>query len=164
MTATIVNTKTLENGLVAVYSALALQAREDGSDYRIVSETHPDYIIIKDIVYDLHDGELPNDWRYQIIYGLAQSFLEYSEGQPTPWGMDEFMDVIPEISRNLTDSHTGDLLEWAKIGSRLYFEDDCIDPDNSEPLDIGSLLQRRQREAIEITAYGLLRLVEDLLT
>ena len=164
MTATIVNTKTIENGLVAVYSALVLQTREDGSNYRIVSELHPDYLVVKEIIYDLHDGELSNDWRYQIIYDLAQNLLEYSEGQPEPWGMDEFMEAIPEVSRSLTVANTKELLEWAKIGHRLYFEDGWFDPSTAEPLDIGELLQRRQREEIESTAYGLLRLVEELLT
>lgn len=161
MTQTTVNTKTLENGLISVYSALVLDSRADGSSYRRISEIHPDGETVREIVRDLHCGELPNDWRYETIYDLAQRFLEYSEGQPEAWGLDQFMEVVPEVSHALVEENYGELLEWAKIGSRLEFEEPII---RGSFRGIGGLLQNRQREEIEAMAYNLLRLVGDELT
>lgn len=160
-----VNTKTLANGLISVYTALTLNTRADGSSYRMISETHPDREAVLSIVYDLHEGELPNDWRYEIVYSLATTFLEYSDGSDPedcePWGMSEYMDLVPCIADGLVDAGKGDLLEWAKIGSRTEFWDafeSILTP------DIVSVLQARQKEEIQMMGYNLLRLVEEQLT
>jgi hypothetical protein len=165
VTTATVNTKTLANGLISVYTALTLNTRADGSSYRMISETHPDREAVLSIVYDLHDDELPNDWRYETIYRLATSLLEYSDGSDPedcePWGMAEYMDLVPCIAAGLVDGGKGDLLEWAKIGSRTEFWDafeSILAP------DVVGLLQTRQREEIQLMGYNLLTLVEEQLT
>lgn len=163
MTQATVNTKTLANGLIAVYSAMTLSTRADGSSFRAISEMHPDCEDVRSIVHDLHEGELPNDWRYETIYSLANMLLEYQDGIDAPeiaWGYDEFMEFVPGIAADLVDVATGDLLEWAKIGSRIAFWDEPI----RETSDIIELLQLRQREEIEMMGYNLLKLVEEKFT
>jgi len=158
-----VNTKTLANGLISVYSALTLNTRADGSNFRAISETHPDSEAVRSIMYDLHEGELPNDWRYETIYSLANMLLEYQDGLDAPsiaWGYGEFMEFVPEVAADLVDVFAGDLLEWAKIGSRIEF----WDAPTRGTSDIVELLQMRQREEIEIMGYNLLRLVEEKFT
>lgn len=161
VTTATVNTKTLANGLISVYSALTLNTRADGSNYRMISETHPDREAVVSIVYDLHEGELPNDWRYETIYNLANMLLEYQDGSDVSidWGYSEFMEFVPELAADLVDVFAGDLLEWAKIGSRIEF----WDAPTRGTSDIIELLQMRQREEIEIMGYNLLRLVEEQL-
>lgn len=165
MTQATVNTKTLANGLISVYTALTLNTRADGSNYRMISDTHPDRETVLSIVYDLHEGELPNDWRYETIYRLANELLEYSDGSELggqlAWGLAEYMEFVPAIARGLVDAGKGDLLEWAKIGSRTEFWDafgSVLDP------NIIDLLQSRQKEEIETMGYNLLTLVQELLT
>jgi hypothetical protein len=164
VTTATVNTKTLANGLISVYTALTLNTRADGSSYRMISETHPDREAVLSIVYDLHEGELPNDWRYETIYSLATSLLEYSDGSDPedcePWGMAEYTDLVPCVAAGLVDEGKGDLLEWAKIGSRTEF----WDAPTHGASDVIELLQMRQQEEIEMMGYNLLRLVEEQLT
>lgn len=160
MTAT-VKTKTAENGLIAVYTALTLNTRADGTSYRAVSELHPDHEVVRGIVYELHDGELPNDWRYDMIYSLAASLVEYSEGQSEEWTIEDYNEYIPELASNLSDDATGVLLEWAKIGSRIGFYDEPI---GTTATGIVDLLKMRQKEEIEMMGYNLLFLIGEKLT
>jgi len=160
MTAT-VKTKTVENGLIAVYTALKLNTREDGSNYRAVSELHPDREVVREIVRELHDGELPNDWRFETVYNLAASLVECSEGQSEEWGVEDYYDYILQLAHNFSDDATGSLLEWAKIGSRIEFDDEL---QGITGMTILELLKLRQEEEIALMGYNLLSLVENKLT
>ena len=144
---------TIEDGLVAITAALVLNTRNDGSSYRSVSDKHPYSEDIRETVRELHDGELPNDWRYDMVYFIAQGMLEYSECTEKSWTIDQYEETISEISYGLSDDFNGDLLEWAQIGSRLEFQD----PEIVAPTtNICDLLKARQREEIETMAYTLL--------
>ena len=144
---------TIEDGLVAITAALVLNTKNDGSSYRSVSDKHPHSEDIRKIVRELHDGELPNDWRYDTVYFIAHGMLEYSECTEKGWTIDQYQEVIPEVAYGLSDDLNGDLLEWAQIGSRLEFQD----PEIVAPTtNIYNLLKVRQREEIESMAYTLL--------
>ena len=151
---------TIEDGLIAVTAALVLNARGDGSSYRSISEMHPHSETIREMVRELHDGELPNDWRYDIIYFIAQGLLEYSEGAESGWDIDHYQEVVSEVSYSLTDDWSADLLEWAKVGSRLEFQDEEIVAPST---DIHQLLRARQREEIETMAYSLLQMISEVI-
>jgi hypothetical protein len=152
---------TVENGLIAVYSALKLNTRADGSEYRAVSDMHPDADTVREIVRELHDEELPNDWRYEITYHLAAGLVECSEGQGNNWEAEEYQDYIAQLAENLSDDCSGDLLEWAKIGQRLEFDNEL---NGITGLSIEELLKLRQEEEITLMGYKLLSLVEEHLT
>lgn len=158
---TTVKTKTIENGLIAVYTALKLNKREDGTNYRSVSDFHPDREVVLEIMHALHEDELPNDWRFDMAYYLASELLEYSEGQSEEWSVEDYLEFVPELAHNFSDDATSDLLEWAKLGSRIEFWDQ---PECAGELSITELLKARQKEEIAMMGYSLLSLVEDKLT
>ena len=161
MTTPTVKTKTVENGLIAVYTALTLNLRPDGTNYRAVSELHPDREVVQEIVRELHEEEIPNDWRYQMTYDLAASLAECSEGQSEEWDVEDYYDYILDLARNFSDDGTGDLLEWVKTGSRIEFDDAL---QGAIGMSIVELLKLRQEEEIALMGYSLLALVKEKLT
>ncbi|MGA0200799.1 MAG: hypothetical protein ACO3NK_17080 [Prochlorotrichaceae cyanobacterium] len=149
---------TIEQNLTDLCAALVRETRDDGSNFLRISDKHPRADELRDIVRQLHFGEFPNDWRYETIYDLAQKLLEYSEPSAETWDADDYTDVMPEIVDSLADSWCTDLLEWAKVGSRLDFDD----PESiQESTDIAALLEERQREEIFNMGYTLVALLED---
>lgn len=141
----------LESGLQVLASALVLNAREDGSTYRTVSDALPDWVRrnLLEVIWDAHNEELPNDWRYEMVHRLADAFLMYSQPQPQPWALEDFADAIGEIADACTDISTSALLGWlADHPGRCCFGDPetaCSDIDGS---DIADLARRRQTEEI----------------
>ena len=59
----------------------------------------------QDFVRELHDYELPNDWRYTIITDLLQNFVnEYEQ--------DQLEDCLSEIVDSLVDVYNVDRARW----------------------------------------------------
>ena len=95
----------------------------------------------QDFVRELHDDELPNNWRYTIITDLLQNFVnEYEQ--------DKLEDCLSEIADSLVDVYNVDRARWlADDVSR-----GCIDLKNlniDEPnMTIFDLIRQMQYEVI----------------
>ena len=95
----------------------------------------------QDFVRELHDDELPNNWRYTIITDLLQNFVnEYEQ--------DKLEDCLSEIADSLVDVYNVDRARWlADNVSR-----GCIDLKNlniDEPnMTIFDLIGQAQYEVI----------------
>ena len=96
----------------------------------------------QDFVKELHDDELPNNWRYTIITDLLQNFVnEYEQ--------DNLEDYLSEIADSLVDVYNIDLIEWLKgdimRGSFLEIRELNIDQPN---MTIFDLIRQMQYEVI----------------
>jgi len=79
--------------------------------------THDDDSLT-DFIRELHDGELPNDWRYDTIHWIASAIA--SEPADTDWD-----DIPHQYADNLTDQSTSYLFQWyADVPSRTTYLDD----------------------------------------
>ena len=103
----------------------------------------------QDFVRELHDDELPNNWRYTIITDLLQNFVnEYEQ--------DKLEDCLSEIADSLVDVYNVDRARWlADDVSR-----GCINLKNlniDEPnMTIFDLIGQAQHEAIYSMGYQIL--------
>ena len=103
----------------------------------------------QDFVRELHDDELPNNWRYTIITDLLQNFVnEYEQ--------DQLEDSLSEIADSLVDVYNVDRARWlADDVSR-----GCIDLKNlniDEPnMTIFDLIGQAQYELIYSMGYQIL--------
>ena len=71
---------------------------------------------------ELHDDELPNDWRYETIVSILDALMDV-EGLADHEDHD---DLVQGISDNITDIYNGALLQWyADIPSRVAYIDDA---------------------------------------
>ena len=76
--------------------------------YYSIKDDHPDKDQIQtDLIYPLHDEELPNDWRYSIIYYLLSDFVDCEDRNETE-------DRVHEIVDGLVDVYNSDLLKWVQ--------------------------------------------------
>jgi len=162
-TAPIPTVHSIEAGLTLLASSLVLATRTDGTEYRMLREDCPLHDDLADVVRSAHDGELPNDWRYDMVYTLAHALLEYSQPSPTPWTLEDFRDVIGEVAELRTDTGTHALLIWlADNVSRCHFDDVETWVNDADGSDIAYLASRRQREAIATMAHAILQGLADL--
>ena len=99
----------------------------------------------QDFVRELHDDELPNNWRYEIITDLLQNFVnEYDQ--------DDLEDVLHEITDSLVDVYNTDRAKWlADDVSR-----GCIEIDTTNKTSIFELIGIAQYEAIYSMGYQIL--------
>ena len=99
----------------------------------------------QDFVRELHDDELPNNWRYEIITDLLQNFVnEYDQ--------DDLEDVLHEITDSLVDVYNTDRAKWlADDVSR-----GCIEIDTTNKTSIFELIGIAQYKAIYSMGYQIL--------
>ena len=95
----------------------------------------------QDFVKELHDDEMPNDWRYRIITDLLQNFVnEYDQ--------DDLENYLNEITDSLVDIYNSDRAKWLADDINRG----CIDLKNlnmDEPnMTIFDLIGQAQYEAI----------------
>ena len=147
----------LEAGLTLLASSLVLATRTDGTEYRILREDCPMHDDLRAIIRDAHNGEMPNDWRFGMVYNLCHALLDYSQPQTCAVTVDDYRDCIGEISGTRVEEGTHALLTWLAGNLNRYHFDEpeiyCADADGS---DIADLAQRRQREEIEWMAHAIL--------
>ena len=147
----------LEAGLTLLAANLVLATRTDGTEYRILREDCPMHDDLRAIIRDAHNGEMPNDWRFGMVYDLCQAFLDYSQPQACAVTADEFRDCIGEIAALRVDISTHALLVWLSDNvSRCHFDDKGAWSSDDLGSDIGGLAQRRQQEEIEWMAHAIL--------
>jgi len=93
-------------------------------------------------VRKLHQDELPNNWRYEVITDLLQNFCNEYDSE-------NLEDVLPEIVDSLVDIYNYDLVEWLKgdimRGSFRELRELNIDNPNMTVFD---LIRQLQYEAI----------------
>lgn len=99
-------------------SAFILDHREDGSEFwRFTDEARQSVDDLATFVYELHDEELPNDWRYQKIVEICEAIAEYDSD--TDWH-----NASHEIADSLVSIFNAELAAWiAENGSRLGYCD-----------------------------------------
>ena len=95
----------------------------------------------QDFVKELHDDEMPNDWRYRIITDLLQNFVnEYDQ--------DDLENYLNEITDSLVDIYNSDRTKWLADDINRG----CIDLKNlniDQPnMTIFDLIGQAQYEAI----------------
>ena len=103
----------------------------------------------QEFVRELHDDEMPNNWRYRIITDLLQNFVnEYEQ--------DDLKKYLHEITDSLVDIYNSDRAKWLADDINRG----CIDLKNlnmDEPnMTIFDLIGQAQYEAIYSMGYQIL--------
>lgn len=115
-------------------SAFELRTREDGSEFWALTpeaRQTPDDLAI--FIGELHDGELPNDWRYRKIVEILDAIVETSKYNEDPCWSDE----APAIADQLTCIYTAELAAWiGENGNRASYHDEameegCVSPSST---------------------------------
>ena len=120
--------------------------------YYSIKDDHPDKEHIRqDLIYPLHDDELPNDWRYSIIYYLLSDFVDCEDRNETE-------DRIHEIVDGLVDVYNADRIKWVQEDlNRGYVESEFTTGKES----IFELIGLAQYEVINQMAYQLLDYIDE---
>jgi hypothetical protein len=87
--------------------------RDDGTSFVSLRDDRPDWL--QQAVYDAHDDEMPNDWRYAMCERIVSA-------------IDDGVTGVDELVDSLVDTWTADRLAWLSdnIG-RVSYVDDAID-------------------------------------
>jgi hypothetical protein len=109
--------------------------RSDGSRYWTLKDTAPEWA--GDVVRALHHGELPNDWRYEVIVHQADEFFQaLCEGRDADGACDA-INTEPEV-------YSGKLLAWLQDNlDRVNQEEDL-----SPTADVFELISQAQRSCL----------------
>lgn len=129
-------TTTKKDSLKKFYDAFII---EPSGHIELKEESKKDY---QSFVRELHQEELPNNWRYEVITDLLQNFCN-------EYDTENLEDVLPEIVDSLVDIYNYDLVEWLKgnimRGSFRELRELNIDSPN---MTIFDLIRQLQYEAI----------------
>jgi len=91
--------------------------RTDGSTYYTLTNDAPDWL--REVVYEMHDDEGPNDWRYETA---AYLWDQLADRDPS-----ELDDAIHEVSDGLVDVYTSGLTAWLHdVPSRVQYLSDYL--------------------------------------
>ena len=135
-----------------VSSLFERATRADGSTY-IVLTTTPETEWLRDAVYAAHDGELPNDWRFQICAHIVELLEDgYSA------------DMHSELADSLVDVYTANLFAWlAADQSRTAYCDEAWSDDLASASDHGivGLISAGQYLAISAMVDILAQAIEE---
>ena len=138
--------------------SLTRQTREDKSEYVCLWDNQfKDNL--QEIIRECHNGEFPNDWRYEIVDSIIDSLYEHFITYNNDPDLDDFRDRSYEIVDNLVDISNYNLAKWlSDNNSRGYFEDDCFSNNNG---GIHEQIRSRQYEEIDFIMNMLLANLED---
>ena len=135
--------------------SLTRDKRQDGSEYVCLWDNQfKDNL--QEIIRECHNGEFPNDWRYEmvdsIIDSLYEHFIIYNNDS-------DCRDYEYEIVDNLVDISNYNLTKWlSDNNSRGYFEDDCFSDNKG---GIHDQIRSRQYEEISFIMNMILANLED---
>ena len=77
---------------------------------------------LKAFIRELHDDELPNDWRYEMIVRILDEIIEISRYNDNP----EWSDESSAIADRLTCIYNAELAAWfADCPARFQYHDDA---------------------------------------
>ena len=137
-------------------AAFTQDERDDGSTFWCYTEQarqSPDDLAIW--IGELHDGELPNDWRYETIVNICEALMDDDLSNADPG------ELSVGIANNLTDIYNHSLFQWyADSPSRVdYIEEAVSEGLIDSNADTIARLIVGQSQCIEGMAY---RIVERL--
>ena len=118
-----IKTKTFKENLETLYNSLERRERElnkvSNQSYYCLKDDLENKEEIQRFIELLHNGELPNDWRYDIIHSLLDSLLNNYEVN----NEDEAYEHIDIISDSLVNVYNYGLAKWlCEDVSRGYFD------------------------------------------
>ena len=125
----------------ALWQCLCHGTREDGSRYVTLSDGDH-WSEIRDDLMELcreaHNGELPNDWRWETIYSIVDDLNSDGWDDDTPY----------DLATRYLDVYTSDLLTWVagNINRCDWFDDSVAEPTT----DICELISLRQHQEIDL--------------
>lgn len=93
--------------------------RDDGSEYICRVPDSPDWV--RALIYDCHDGELPNDARYSLIRDAAVSISDQHFSDA-----DDARDAIPDLSVDLLPIYTAKILQWFACNTTRLADCDAV--------------------------------------
>lgn len=136
----------------AFAGAFETATRDSGETFYHLTDGATEWM--RDAVREAHDGEFPNDWRYETCARVVDDLADALED-----GAD-MDDVTHEIADRLTDAYTSDLFQWlADNTSRAQYVDDA----NAEMGHADSLaaqVQAGQYQCIRSMAETLLSAIQ----
>ncbi len=110
---------------------------------------------LTDFIRSLHDGELPNDWRYNTIFWIISAIA--SEDEDTI----DWDDVPYEYAHNQVDMITSNLFQWyADYPNRIDYVNEGIDEGfiSKEELLTSQLMAGQFRAIYDMTSTILSKL------
>lgn len=125
--------------------------RDDSTSFVIWRNDRPDWL--RDAVYEAHDVDPPNDWRYEMCSRIADAIDDDPDaalGDPC------------EAVRDWADVYTSDLFSWyADNVSRIAYADKVLDLGFTLREPITDTLRVGQQLCIEEMAAVMVRAVEE---
>ena len=147
-----IKTKTFKENLETLYNSLERRERElnkvSNQSYYCLKDDLENKEEIQRFIELLHNGELPNDWRYDIIHSLLDSLLHNYDVN----NEDEAYEHINIISDSLVNVYNYGLAKWlCEDVSRGYFDSSSeissiYEVNHSE--SIYGIIMKRQLEEI----------------
>ena len=103
-------------------AAFTRDKRTDGSTFWCLTEQARQSVDdLTEWLRDLHDGELPNDWRYETIVDICDTLMDEGDLSNADPG-----ELSVGIANNLTDIYNHSLCQWyADNASRVAYIDDA---------------------------------------
>lgn len=124
-------------------SSFELRTRSDASTYLALCDGASDWI--REAVRLSHDGELPNDSRYQLIRDAAVAISDQYFSD-----IEEARAAVFELSADLLPSYSSDLLKWFSANtSRLSDCDDYLEQSGDRVFSVSAALELGYRYAAE---------------
>ena len=132
-------------------AAFTQDKRDDGSTFwTYTDQARQSADDLATWIGELHDGELPNDWRYETIVDIIDALMDEDDLSNADPG-----ELSVGIANNLTDIYNHSLFQWyADIPSRVeYIEEGVLSGYISPEADTMSRLMIGQTICIEQMAY-----------
>ena len=103
-------------------AAFTRDKRDDGSTFWCLTD-RADQDDLVDWLHDLHDDELPNDWRYETIVRICDYLCDLTE---TIDSQSDAHDIAFSAADSITSIHTFELCQWLTDNTgRLSYIDDA---------------------------------------
>jgi hypothetical protein len=136
-------------------SSFEERTREDGSSYWALQAGSPDWL--RETVRLAHEGELPNDSRYELVRYAAVALSDGSFSDEN-----EAREALYELALDLVPSYTNELLQWfAAHPSRLSDCDAAAEDGRLSRISSYELLTEGYRLAAENALSVLISEIEE---
>jgi hypothetical protein len=140
MTMTAIRTTTYRELVQQFCHCLEIRRRDDGSTYWAANREsrHWDEEF-ESVIRQLHDGELPNDWRYGEIARITGDLLDLLQEAELAGDEDACPTDLADEIKSEADPYRSELLAWLEIGERWTSRE----PSEIEPTgDVYTLVQQ----------------------
>lgn len=146
---------TLSHAAGLLLSSLEMAERSDGSPFLRLSSSAPSWA--SSVIREAHDGELPNDSRYELIRDALSALSDQAFSDE-----EEARDSIQELSLDLVPHGTCELLQWfADRADRLSSCDEALESGRISELSAYELLSEGFRLTAEETLSSLISSLEE---